>query len=84
VNAEQLRAALVGVLAAANGPTTTSAARIAITEHRGAHGRPVLAEEVYRPLLTLQRRGVRRVHDQPGRPAPGDLSHRHRRNEVSR
>lgn len=51
MNAEQLRAELVEVLAAATGSTATRAARIAITEHRGAHGRPVVAEEVYRALL---------------------------------
>jgi Fe2+ or Zn2+ uptake regulation protein len=74
---EQLRADLVEVLADARGPTTTSAARIAVTEHRGRFGlRPVVAEEVYRALLTLQRRGVvRRVHHQPGRHAYWELTH---------
>ena len=50
--AEQLRAELVDVLADARGATdATSAARIAVTEHRGRHGRrPVVAEEVYRAL----------------------------------
>ena len=85
--AEQLRAELVDVLAGAHGPTTAGAARVAVTEHRGRHGRrPVVAEEVYRALLTLQRRGVvRRVHDQPGRLAHWELthSHRHRHKQTS-
>ncbi|AGZ54606.1 MULTISPECIES: hypothetical protein [Mycobacterium] len=85
-DAEQLRAQLVDVLAGAGGPTTTSAARIAVSEHRGRRGRrPVVAEEVYRALLTLQRRGVvRRVHDQPGHLAHWELthSHRHRREQA--
>jgi len=85
--AEQLRAELVAVLANAHGPMTTSAARIAVTEHRGRQGRrPVMAEEVYRTLLTLQRRDVvRRVHDQPGRLAHWELthSHRHRHKQTS-
>ena len=77
MSAEQLRAELAEVLAAAEGPTTTSAARIAVTEHRRRRGRrPVVAEEVYRALLTLQRRGVvRRVHHQPGRHAHWELTH---------
>ena len=75
--AEQLLAELVDVLAGAHGPTTTSAACIAVTEQRGRHGRrPVVAEEVYRALLTLQRRGVvRRVHQEPGRQAYWELTH---------
>jgi hypothetical protein len=56
--AEQLRADLVDVLAAASGPTTTRAARIAIAEQRGERGRPVVAEDVYRALQTSERRGV--------------------------
>jgi hypothetical protein len=77
MSGEQLRADLVEVLADAHGPTTTSAARIAVTEHRGQRGRrPVVAEEVYRALLTLQRRGVvRRVHHQPGRHAYWELTY---------
>ena len=77
MSGEQLRAELVEVLADAHGPTTTSAARIAVTEHRGRCGRrPVVAEEVYRALLTLQRRGVvRRVHHQAGRHAHWELTH---------
>lgn len=79
---ERLRAELVEVLAAAQGPTTTSAARIAVSERRGGRGRPVVAEEVYRALLTLQRCGVvRRVHDQPGRLAHWELTHSCRRRQ---
>jgi Fe2+ or Zn2+ uptake regulation protein len=73
--AEQLRADLVGVLAGASGPTTTRAARIAVAEQRGERGRPVVAEDVYRALQTLQRRGVvRRVDDQPGHHARWELT----------
>ncbi|GAB4972602.1 hypothetical protein MAHJHV57_49050 [Mycobacterium avium subsp. hominissuis] len=74
---EELRGQLVDALARAAGPMTTTAARIAVTEHRGQLGRrAVVAEEVYRALLTLQRRGVvRRVHGQPGRLAHWALAH---------
>jgi hypothetical protein len=84
MSAEQLRAELAEVLAAAEGPTTTSAARIAVTEHRRRRGRrPVVAEEVYRALLTLQRRGVvGRVHDQPGRLAYWELTHSYRQRQA--
>lgn len=77
MSAEELRAQLVDALARAAGPLTTPAARTAVTEHRGQLGRrAVVAEEVYRALLTLQRRGmVRRVHDQPGRLAHWELTH---------
>ena len=82
MSAEQLRAELVEVLGAASGPTTTSAARIAVTKNRGRCARPVVAEEVYRALLTLQRRGVvRRVHDQPGRLAHWELTHSYRQDQ---
>jgi Fe2+ or Zn2+ uptake regulation protein len=75
--ADQLRADLVDVLAAASGPTTTRAARIAIAEQRGERGRPVVAEDVYRALQTLERRGVvRRVHDQPGHHVRWELTRR--------
>lgn len=76
MTAEQLRAELVEVLAGAQGSTTTSAARIAVTEQRRRFGRrAVVAEEVYRALLTLQRRGlVRRVYDKPGRLARWELT----------
>jgi hypothetical protein len=77
--ADQLRAELVEVLAAATGPTTTRAARIAITEQRGERGRPVVAEDVYRALQTLQRRGVVcRVNGQPGQHAHWELTHNRR------
>ena len=84
MSGEQLRADLVEVLADAHGPTTTSAARIAVTEHRRRRGRrPVVAEEVYRALLTLQRRGVvGRVHDQPGRLAYWELTHSYRQRQA--
>lgn len=76
---EQLRAELVAVLGAADRPTTTSAARIAVTRNRGRRARPVVAEEVGRALRTLQRRGVvRRVHDQPARLAHWELMDSHR------
>ena len=62
MNAEQLRAELVEVLAGASEPMTTSPARIAVTENCRRRGRPVVAEEVYRALVILARRGVvRRV-----------------------
>lgn len=79
--AEELRAQLVDALARSAGPVTTTAARIAVTEHRGRLGRrAVVAEEVYRALLTLQRRGVvRRVHNQPGRLAHWELTETYRR-----
>jgi hypothetical protein len=73
--ADQLRAELVEVRAAARGPTTTRAARIAITEQRGERGRPVVSEDVYRALQTLVRHGVvRRVDGQPGRHAHWELT----------
>lgn len=79
MNAEQLRTALIGVLTANGGPTTTSAACLAVTEQPGGQGCPVVAEQVYRALLILQRRGiVRRVHDQPGRLAHWELTHSYR------
>jgi len=77
--AEQLRADLVEVLAAASGPTATSAARVAVVEQRGERGRPVVGEDVYRALQILQRRGVvRRVEDQPGRHARWELTRNRR------
>lgn len=77
MSAEELRAQLVDALARAAGPMTTTAARVAVTERRGQLGRrAVVAEEVYRALLTLQRRGVvRRVHGRPGRLAHWELTH---------
>ncbi|MCV7034843.1 MULTISPECIES: hypothetical protein [Mycobacterium] len=80
MTAEELRTALIEVLTVNGGPTTTSAARLAVTQRNGAQGCPVVAEQVYRALLILQRRGiVRRVHDQPGRLAHWELTHSYRR-----
>lgn len=77
--ADQLRAELIEVLACASGPPTTRAARTAITEQRSQRGRPVVAEDVYRVLQTLRRRGqVRRVNGQPGRHAHWELTHKGR------
>jgi Fe2+ or Zn2+ uptake regulation protein len=76
VNAAQLRAALIEVLAGTREPMTTSAARMALSERFRGSARPLVAEEVYRALLILQRQGVvRRVHDQPGRLAHWQLTH---------
>jgi Fe2+ or Zn2+ uptake regulation protein len=77
--AEQLRADLVEVLAAASGPTTTGAARMAVVEQRGERGRPEVGEDVYRALQILQRRGVVRRVEDPGRHARWELT-RNRRN----
>lgn len=75
VNADQLRAELIHVLNGTHEPLTTSAARIALTERTAGRCRPVVAEEVYRCLLILQRQGVvRRVHDRPGRLAHWELT----------
>lgn len=79
MDAEELRTALIEVLTANPGPTTTSAARLAVAQHYNGRGRPVVAEQVYRALLILQRRGiVRRVHDQHGRLAHWELTHSYR------
>ncbi|VAZ69792.1 hypothetical protein LAUMK40_05955 [Mycobacterium kansasii] len=76
MNAAQLRAALIEVLAGTREPMTTSAARMALSERFRGSARPLVAEEVYRALLILQRQGVvRRVHDQPGRLAHWQLTH---------
>ena len=86
VDAEQLRGRLVEILASAKGPTTTSAALIAVTNHccTNEH-RPVVVEEVYRSLLILQHRGiVRRVRrKQPGRHARWQLVRRTQRHRIS-
>jgi len=75
MNAAQLRAELIEVLAGTHEPMTSRAARIALSERVGGSCRPLVAEEVYRWLLILQRNGVvRRVHDQPGRLAHWQLS----------
>jgi Fe2+ or Zn2+ uptake regulation protein len=81
--ADQLRAELVEVLACASGPTTTRAARIAITAQRRGVGRPVVAEDVYRALQTLRRRGVvRRVNGQPGQHAHWELTRNRRKTDT--
>lgn len=77
MNAEQLRDQLVEVLAAASEPMSTSQARLAVTEYCRRRRRPVVAEEVYRALVVLARRGVvRRVADQPGQGAHWALTRR--------
>ena len=76
MNAAQLRAVLIEVMASTREPMTTSAARIALSKRAGDRVRPVVAEEVYRALLILQRHGaVRRVHAPPGRLAHWELTH---------
>jgi Fe2+ or Zn2+ uptake regulation protein len=81
VNAEQVRDQLSEVLAGASAPMSTSQARLAVTEYCG---RPVVAEEVYRALVILARRGVvRRVADQPGRGAHWELTRRHVRRPAA-
>lgn len=67
MNAEHLRAELLAVLAAARGPITTTEARVAIAGTLDSHDRPVVAEQVYRALAVLQRRGVVRRADEPSR-----------------
>jgi Fe2+ or Zn2+ uptake regulation protein len=80
VNAEQLRDRLIDVLARADAPMSTRQARLAVTECCRRRGRPMVAEEVYRALVILARRGaVRRVTDQPGREAHRELTRRHMR-----
>lgn len=77
MKAEQLSTELIAVLTAAQGPITTADARIAVTNSLGGqdHRRPVVAEQVYRALLILQRRGVvRRVDEQAGQHAQSDLA----------
>lgn len=67
MKAEHLRAELLAVLAAARGPITTTEARVAIAGTLDSHDRPVVAEQVYRALAVLQRRGVVRRADEPSR-----------------
>lgn len=75
MNPEQLRGELIAVLHAAGGPLTTTGIRAAVGARWRTGGRAVGAEEVYRGLLVLQRRGVvRRVFDQPGRLAHWELA----------
>lgn len=78
MSAEQLRDNLTEVLADATEPLSTTQARLTVTERCQRRGRPVVAEEVYRALVLLARRGVvRRVNDQPGRGAHWELTCRH-------
>lgn len=66
MKAEHLRAELIAVLGAAQSPITTTDARIAVANRCGGQdGRPVVAEQVYRALVILQRRGVVRRVDEP-------------------
>lgn len=75
MNAEQLRDCLVEVLAGATEPLSTTQARVAVTQRCRRAGRPVIAEEVYRALVILARRGVvRRAADQPGHSAHWELT----------
>lgn len=84
MSAEQLRDQLIEVLAGASAPMSTSQARLAVTEYCRRRGRPVVAEEVYRALVILARRGVvRRVADQPGRGAHWELTRRHVRRPAA-
>ncbi|WP_156671156.1 MULTISPECIES: hypothetical protein [unclassified Mycobacterium] len=84
MSAEQLRAELLDVLTNATEPLSTTQARLAVTERCQRRGRPVVAEEVYRALVILARRGlVRRVTDQPGRRAHWELTCRHVRPRMS-
>ncbi len=73
MNAEQLRDQLLEVLAGASEPMSTTQARLAATEYCRRRGRPVVAEEVYRAVVILARRGVvRRRPDGPRRPLGAD------------
>lgn len=75
MEAAHLRAELVAVLATAEGPLTTTDARIAIADKLGSQDRPVVAEQVYHALMVLHRRGVvRRVDDRPSRRARWELA----------
>lgn len=64
MNAEQLRGELIVVLTAAQGPITTTDGRIAVANGRQDRP-PVVAEQVYRALVVLQRRGVVLRVDEP-------------------
>lgn len=75
MEAAQLRAELVAVLATAEGPLSTTDARIAVANRLGSQDRPVVAEQVYHALLVLHRRGVmRRVDERPSRRAQWELA----------
>lgn len=68
MKAEQLRRELLTVLTEAQGPVTTTQARLAVTRSpRVADSRPPVAEEVYRALVVLQRHGTVRRADDPAR-----------------
>ncbi|WP_101953271.1 hypothetical protein [Mycobacterium intracellulare] len=84
MNAEQLRDHLIEVLAEASQPISTTQARLAVTEACRRRGRPVVAEEVYRALVILARRGVvRRIADQPGRATHWELTRHHLRRPAA-
>lgn len=75
MRADQLRAELLQVLAAAQRPMTTTEARIAITDTLAGRGRPIVSEQVYRALVILQRHGaVRRVEEPSSRAAHWELA----------
>lgn len=75
MEAAHLRAELVAVLATAEGPLTTTDARIAVADKRGSQDRPVVTEQVYHALMVLHRRGVvRRVDERPSRRARWELA----------
>ncbi|BBC69080.1 hypothetical protein MML61_27575 (plasmid) [Mycobacterium marinum] len=57
MNAEQLRNRLLEVLAGTDLPLSTTQARLAVPALCWSRGRPVVAEEVYRALVILARRG---------------------------
>lgn len=77
MNAEQLRDQLLEVLAGASEPMSTTQARLAATEYCRRRGRPVVAEEVYRAVVILARRGVWCAADQTGRGAHWELTRSH-------
>lgn len=86
MNAEQLRNDLTEILACSAEPLSTTQARQAVTERCQRRGRPVVAEEVYRALAILARRGVvRRISDQPGRSTHWELTcpHVHSRHQAA-
>ncbi|BBZ38796.1 hypothetical protein [Mycobacterium conspicuum] len=77
MNAEQLRDQLLEVLTGASEPMSATQAHLAVTEYCRRRGRPALAEEVYRALAILARRGVvRRVAGRPGRGSHWELTRR--------
>lgn len=74
MKAAQLRAELLKVLDAAQQPITTTEARLTIARGLEGQDRPVVAEQVYRALVVLQRRGVvRRVEENSRRDAQWEL-----------